>query len=235
MKSSLSILFFVIFFLISSLFSNEVQTLIDFLKNNKTHFLVLFEPFDGKTPYGLKSSDSFLRDLQFVEKSPEEPSFELERDSLREIFLQKENLSLQVYSYLEIPEREKIRIVPKQKKFFPFGLPVRIFIWVYSQNYKGNLKLILNHPRHGRKIVMIGELNFYGWKRLEAKIPIFGTVSRLNLTRKEFFELEEIFLDFQKSQKSGTILVYLDRLLVLMENKELPYPGIEIEDGWKLK
>lgn len=212
-----------------------MQTLLNFLKENKTHFIYPIDLFDGRTPYRLKSSDSFLKELGYVEKEPENSEFLLETEGLGDVLKEKEKISLQVHSYLEIPEREKIRILPKEKKFLPYGIPVRFFLWVHSENYRGNIKAVLNHPRYGRKTILLGELNFYGWKRLEALIPITGKPMRLQIRRKELYELEEIYLDFQKGQRKGTVSVYLDRFLVLMEKSELPYPGFEMEDGWKLK
>lgn len=238
MKVGLSIFFFSFFCLGLEIFSKDLskkQTdLFEFLRNNSTHFLYPLESFNGETPYILTKSDSYLQDLYRIQKTPENEEYQDEKEKLKNFFKELPEFSMEIYSHIEIPEREKIRIIPKVPKKLPFGIPVRLFLWVYSENYLGKISLVLNHPTLGRKKLELGDLNFFGWSRLEREIPI-GKVPRLNILRKDFFELEEIVLEFSKKQKKGAVHLFLHSLSVLMEKPSPSYPGIEIEDGWKIK
>ncbi len=207
---------------------------IRFLENNHTQSLHLLEKFDGETPYFFKKSDSHLQDLIKVSKIPSTEEFQKEREEFKKLFGNYEDFSMEIHTYIEIPDREKIRIIPKIKKYLPYGIPTHLFLWVYSENYSGKLSIIFFHPTFGRKKIELGELEFFGWKKMEAKVPVFH-VPRLNILRKNLFELEEITIEFSKKQPKKVVHLYLNHLLVLIEKPTPIYPGIEIEDGWKLK
>lgn len=237
MRTCLSIFFFCFFFVNSLNFSQDVSkssSLIRFLENNQTHTLHLLEKFDGETPYLLKKSDSYLQDLFRVSKIPSTEEFLQEREEFKKIFGDYEDFSMEIHTYIEIPDREKIRIVPKVHKYLPYGIPTRLFLWVYSKNYLGKLSVNLSHPIYGKQKIELGDLGFFGWKKIEAKVPILKT-PRLNILRKNLFELEEIIIEFSKKQPKAVVHLYLNHLLVLIEKPTPNYPGIEIEDGWKLK
>lgn len=237
MRTSLSIFFFGFFFLISLIFSQDTSRhsdLLRFLENNQTHRLYLLEKFDGETPYLLKKSDSHLQELIRIPKIPSADEFLEEREEFKKIFGDYENFSMEVHTYIEIPDKEKIRIVPKVQKYLPYGIPVRLFLWVYSENYLGKISVNLSHPIYGKRKIELGELGFFGWKKMEARVPIFKA-PRLNVLRKHFFELEEIVIEFSKKQPKTVVHLYLNHLLVLLEKPTPVYPGVEIEDGWNLK
>ena len=52
--------------------------------------------------------------------------------------------------------------------------------------------------------------------------------------KKEMFYLSAISIEFSKTQAPTHLILYLDRLGVLIE-KFSEYPGREVEDSWGLK
>lgn len=234
MQASLSIFFFCFFLIILQIFPNDLpRNLFHFLKGNQNHSLFYLENFNGEIPYSFKKSDSHLQDLIRTAKTPENEEYNQEKEELKNLLKEISEYSMEVHTYIEIPEREKIRIVPKMKKILPFGLPIRLFGWIYSENYLAKISIYLSHPTLGRKKIELGNLNFFGWKRLETQIPVWK-VPRLNILRKERFELEEIVIEFSKKQPRTVVHLYLHQFLLLIEKPIPYYPGIELEDGWRL-
>ncbi|MDX1961356.1 MAG: hypothetical protein SFU98_22495 [Leptospiraceae bacterium] len=202
------------------------------LSKNSSYKFFYGDILEGKTPWKFYQSTSYVTDTKFVPKIPESKIFGEETEFFSGILKIDPPRSLQVHAYLEIPDREKLRIRPEEKKILPYSIPIRVFLWLHSSNYAGQAKLVLSHPKKKDTIVVIGDLGYHGWKRLEAVIPIPTGEIKLNNPSKDRFSIKEIVFEFTKNQKRTHVTLFLSRLGFLLDRNTPLYPGIEIEDGW---
>jgi hypothetical protein len=213
--------------------SIQAERFLTIAKDSKNFELVGLENFDGETIYKYFRNVSHLQNLSFPEKTPSSPIYEKETKELGQIY-KNDGKSLLIDTYIGNPSRDKIRIEPHYSKFFGGGYPFRISLWVHSNYYKGNLSIIFKNQVFGTMKVDMGSLDFSGWKRLEQKFPFLEKKMRESSPKKEMFYLSAISIEFSKTQAPTHLILYLDRLGVLIE-KFSEYPGREVEDSWGLK
>jgi hypothetical protein len=189
------------------------------------------ELFDGEMPWKISRGSSFLDTTSFISKTPTTEAYKLES----KLYYKEESKtkSMQVYSNIEIPGRDKFFIKPEVSRSLPAGTPSRIFFWVYSNNYAINLRVILSQKKSPDVIVDFGQLKFNGWRRLDAKVNIYKPQERLNLDRFSQFELKGILLESSSFQSKGSFYLFIDQMGILIEKPET-YPGSEVPDGWEL-
>ena len=189
------------------------------------------ELFDGVMPWKISRGSSFLDATSFISKTPTTGAYKLES----KLYYKEESKtkSMQVYSNIEIPGRDKFFIKPEVSRSLPAGTPSRIFFWVYSNNYAINLRVILSQKKSPDVIVDFGQLKFNGWRRLDAKVNIYKPQERLNLDRFSQFELKGILLESSSFQSKGSFYLFIDQMGILIEKPET-YPGSEVPDGWEL-
>jgi len=202
-------------------------------KESKKFELVSLDNFDGETIYKYFRNVSHIQNLSFHEKTPSSAIYEKESNELPEIY-KKDGKSLLIETYINNPSREKISIEPNHEKFLEGGYPFRVSIWVHSDYYKGNLSVLFKNEIFGSKRVNMGSLDFSGWKRMEREFPFLEKKIRDKSPRKEKFYFTSINIEFSKNQAPAHVIIYLDRLSVLLE-KFTDYPGSEIKDSWGLK
>ncbi|MBK8394534.1 MAG: hypothetical protein IPL26_04710 [Leptospiraceae bacterium] len=210
----------------------KIKSLKEVVEKGDRYLLHSVETFDGETPWAVYRSTSFLESTRFISKIPVSDAFQLESS----LYYSEENTkqkSLQIFSNIEIPGRDKIFVKPKFSKPIPAGTPVRAFFWVYSNNYDINLKLIFSQKKSQDISVNFGTLKFNGWRRMDEKITIYNPQDRLNLAKFSKFELKGILLESSASQTKGSFFIFVDQMGVLVEKSEI-YPGSEIPDGWEL-
>jgi hypothetical protein len=230
--------FFYLLFILVSLYANEIsetektdsiEILRELKKNPKNYQLHIIENFSEDTIWEIIGKHTYLSSISLVPKQPESILF------LEEVKLfnseNEKNRSLQIHANIEIPSRDKIRVKPSIKKFFPIGIPRKLSLWVYSKNLELELKLVLSQNRGKDIEVSFGKLNFHGWKKLEANVILLKDKERLQFTKREEYSLKEIqLLSTSKSVRSD-FAIYLDQISVILENYP-EYPGSEIPDGW---
>lgn len=211
----------------------ELDLLIRVSSNSKSHELICLDNFSGDTPYHYHRNTSHLQMITYVPVRPDGVVYEKESSAFNGIYPDNLN-SLEIQTFIENPNREIISIRPSTPKFFWKGIPVKLSIWVYSNNYSGNLNAIFRNHKNRRIKVELGSLRFEGWSRLEKSFPHLtesrGPVSPF--LRKIDFEALEI--NFQKNQKSGPIVIRFHRSGILLQ-KYPEYPGDEIMDDWRFK
>ncbi len=229
-----SLVFFLIFSL--GLFSQEVSLDLEkFIKSGKEpqkFSVVSLEPF-SKTPYKFQRNVSHLQTLQYTGFLPIHPDYDTESRSFPEILSDSDKESLMIQTTLENPQRERIILEPQEPKIIDTGYPFRVSVWVHSNFYKGTLYLLFKNSLQGTFKVKVGSLDFLGWQRLEVSFPFVKKI-RESDPRKKIFSLVGIGMEFSKQQPPAPIVVYLDRILVLLEKYE-EYPGSEVQDGWRFK
>ncbi|MCB1142186.1 MAG: hypothetical protein H7A24_08745 [Leptospiraceae bacterium] len=237
------IFFFPIIFLsffLQSLSADEdetirsIQKLSDFSKQGDRFSVIEIESFDGSRSWEFHKSTSYLQNHSFSENLPDSNPFQKETEVFKEVLSKENPRSLFIQTYLEIPDREKIWIRPTEPIVLGRGIPVRASVWLRSESYRGNIFLVWKSSDGKLVRVNGGDLNFWGWKRLDISLP-FREKSGLNTYRKKRYEFLGIQMQFSKLQKKSTFLFYLDRILVLLDKKPRDYPGVEIDDGWTLQ
>lgn len=201
-------------------------------KDTQKFSVVALESF-SKTPYKFQRNISHLQTLQYTGFIPNHPDYETETKSFPEILLEGEKESLMIQTTLDNPQRERIFIEPQEPKTIDAGYPFRISVWVHSNFYKGTLYLQFKNTVQGTFKVKLGSLDFSGWQRLEVSFPFVKKI-RESDPRKKIFSFVGIGMDFSKHQAPAPIVVYMDRIIVLLEKYE-EYPGSEVQDGWRLK
>ncbi|MEM7183527.1 MAG: flagellar filament outer layer protein FlaA, partial [Spirochaetota bacterium] len=140
--------------------------------------------------------------------------------------------SLFLHSNFANPNREHISLKPKRKIIFPGGVPIRFFLWVYSNGYDLNLRAHLWQKKSGKLLVSLGKLDHFGWKRFEITIPLQKKHRLLYEKRRFPIELTGLSLKPGSSLQKGDFFLYFDQMAVLLENG-MEYPGSEIRDTWK--
>ncbi len=212
---------------------SQVDKFISTAKETKKFDLVCLDNFDGETIYKYFRNVSHLQNLSFPEKIPSSPIFEKETVELPEIYT-KDGKSLLIETYINNPAREKISIEPQFSKYVEGGYPFRVSLWVHSDYYRGNLTIQFKNSVFGVQKVNMGSLDFSGWKRMEKEFPFLEKKIRDKTPQKEKFYFSSINIEFNKNQAPAQIIIYLDRLSVLLE-KFTEYPGSEVKDSWGLK
>lgn len=227
-------LFLLILFKINASDSDDLEKVksIEAVVNKGSRYkLYPAELFDGEMPWRIARGSSFLDTTSFISKTPTTEAYKLES----KLYYKEESKtkSMQVYSNIEIPGRDKFFIKPEVSRSLPAGTPSRIFLWVYSNNYAINLKVILSQKKSPDVIIDFGQLKFNGWRRLDAKVNIYKPQERLNLDRFSQFEVKGILLESSSFQSKGSFYLFIDQMGILIEKPET-YPGSEVPDGWEL-
>jgi hypothetical protein len=229
-----SLVFFLIFSvgLVSQEVSGDLERFLKSGKDTQKFSVVALEPF-SKTPYLFQRNVSHLQTLQYTGLIPTHPDYGIESKSFSEILDEGDKESLMIQTTLENPLRERILLEPQEPKLIDTGYPFRVSVWVHSNFYKGTLYLQFKNSMQGTFKVKVGSLDFLGWQRLEVSFPFVKKI-RESDPRKKKFSMVGIGMEFSKQQPQGPIVVYLDRILVLLEKYE-EYPGSDVQDGWRFK
>lgn len=209
----------------------KIQSIQEAIKQGDRYKLFAAELFDGENPWRIARGASFLDTTSFVSKTP---TSDIYREDSKLYYKDVVKIkSMQIYSNIEIPGRDKFFVKPELAIPLPAGSPSRIFFWVYSNNYNINLKVILSQKKSPDVIIDFGLLKFNGWRRMDAKVNNYKPQDRLNLPKIGKFELKGILLESSSFQSKGSFYLFIDQMGILMEKPET-YPGSEVPDGWEL-
>ncbi|MBP7284055.1 MAG: hypothetical protein KBA66_20900 [Leptospiraceae bacterium] len=231
--------FFLILFCFSFLWAldsedlEKVKSLKETIEKSDRYRLQPLDLFDGDMHWSIFHGSSYLESVKFTSKIPKSEAYRLES----ELYYNPESpfkaKAMQIHSNIEIPGRDKVFLKPELVKPLGIGNPVRIFFWVYSNNYDINMKIIISQRKSPDIVVDFGVLKFNGWRRMDAKVTNYKPPDRLNLPKSSKFELKGILLESSVSQPKGNFFIFFDQMGILMEKPET-YPGSEVPDGWEL-
>jgi len=211
----------------------KIKQIQEVIEKGSRYELQAIELFDGETPWGISRGTSFLESIRFTLKYPDIYTYKLESELYYKSDFIGKRQSMQIHSSIEIPGRDKWFLKPEFKKSLNTGSPVRVFFWVYSNNYDISLKVIFSQTKSKDIVVNFGTLKFNGWRRLDARITIHKLPDKLNLSKLGQFELKGVLLESNSLQQKGNFYIFLDQMGVLIEKPET-YPGSEVPDGWEL-
>ncbi|MCE9501902.1 MAG: flagellar assembly protein FlaA [Leptospira sp.] len=213
----------------------RVQILSEIITKEHSYTLFVAEDFEGENLWKINRGISFLNRTEFISKTPESEAFKLESKLYKDITQRDSRNSLMVQSYFEIPSKETLEIRPNKNIRLPPGIPVRIFVWIFSNDYNMDLSLILSQNRSKDIYLELGEIKFEGWRRIEKKIVLPDRNIRLNLSMQFPFEIKGIKIKPSPFQKRGSFFIYFDQMAVILEKRNTTYSGSEIKDNWGLE
>lgn len=95
------------------------------------------------------------------------------------------------------------------------------------------LKAILSQRNTKDLAIDLGELNFHGWKRIEAKVSLIKKPDRLNLSKREEFSLAALVFE-SGLRMPKDFVVHIDQISMVIE-KYGEYSGSEIPDAWYIE
>lgn len=204
------------------------------LKSDEYSELFIIDDFEGTTLWKIHRATNFLNRTEFIAKTPSSDTFQYETKVYQTIYPITTMKSLMLHSYFEIPKLEKVFIKPTNPISFPRGIPIRIFLWVYSNNY--NMDLYLTITQNLKEIpIELGNLKFQGWKRIEAQIPLSKNNRILHDRKNIPFIVKGFTIKGGSFQKKGSFFIYLDQMAVLLDKSTSIYPGSEILDDWDIR
>ncbi len=125
----------------------KIRILEGALKNKDDYELFLGEDFEGKRPWKIYRGISFINKTEFISKTPESEAFSLEQKIYFDLFKNEARNSLMLHSYIENPGKHNLDIRPAEKIRLPPGVPIRFFIWVFSNDYNMNIKLVISQEK----------------------------------------------------------------------------------------
>jgi len=212
----------------------RVERLAATLRADDRFRLFLAEDFEGKRPWVVGRSDSFLNQLELTAKTPGGEAFQKEL-ALGPEFLQREAqglTSLMFHTFSENPKLEHWKLSPKEPIVFPLGLPVAASLWVHSEGHHLRLKLILGQKKSQDLYWDMGELNFFGWRRIDLPIMLSQNNARLIQSFSLPIFFRSLRIDALPQQKKGAFVLYFDQLSFLIDRSTFHYSGSEIQDTW---
>jgi len=210
----------------------KIQILGEILKNKDVYEIFLADDFEGSRPWKIYRGISFLNKTEFTAKTPDSEAFSLEHKIYSGLYKNENRNSLLLHSYFENPGKQNLDLRPQERIRLPPGVPIRFFIWVFSNDYNMNLKLVISQEKSKDLYFDIGNLKFEGWRRLEAKINIPPRNIKLHLSLQVPLEVKGLRIEPSPFQKKGIFFVYFDQMGFLLEKRKSIYPGSEVKDNW---
>lgn len=210
----------------------RVEILERVLEERATYKIFLIDSFEMNIPWKIFRGDSFLNQTEFISKTPSSPAWEKEKSLLSKYFPTSFDYSFMIHSFIENPGNERIEIQPNAPIYFPEGIPIRLFFWVYSENVDMTGKLILSQEKSKDLYIDLGSFKFEGWRRIEATIQLPAKNIRLVQSLQIPLKVKGIRFSSSSFQKKGPFFLYLDQMTVLLETSSSSYPGAEIKDNW---
>jgi len=113
------------------------------------------------------------------------------------------------------------------------GIVKTVSVWVVGRNYKHSLKLLFDDYRGQPQELLMGTLNFIGWKKLTVAIPpnIFQT--DVHYTNRSGIRITGLRVDVDPLDAFGTYFVYFDALRAVTDLfGETKRDADDISDGW---
>lgn len=131
--------------------------------------------------------------------------------------------------------RSFVAVVYQQKDFLPLYLDLKkpfvcpdfvgaVSLWVYGTESYGSLHIVLSDNNRDKLILALGNLDFRGWKKLNAEIPAHFMQIDMSAHENRTFQIESIFYvppqSAERTRFLGSPLVFfIDDLSVWVRPK----------------
>ncbi|MBE7410772.1 MAG: flagellar assembly protein FlaA [Leptospiraceae bacterium] len=215
--------------------NGNIKILEETIKNKETYEIFLADDFEGSRPWQIYRGISFLNKTEFISKVPDLEAFLLEQKIYSKIYKNNVRNSLMIHSFLENPGKQNLDIRPQETIRLPPGVPIRFFLWVFSNDYNMSLKLIISQKKSKDLYYDIGSLKYEGWRRLETAIDIPPKNIKLHLSLQVPLEIKGLRIEPSPFQKRGVFYIYVDQMGFLLEKQKTIYPGSEVKDNWSFE
>lgn len=123
--------------------------------------------------------------------------------------------------------------LPESRRVTREGRPLAVSAWVYGYGKKHALYVLISNSKHGAVPVRMGNLDYYGWRRLEAAIPHALQVKNQERMQEFDFKVEGLKVVSHVREERGLYLLVVDLFTVLIDHETLDYPGSQIKDEWE--
>ena len=113
------------------------------------------------------------------------------------------------------------------------GLTKTISVWVVGRNFNHVLKAVISDYFGQRRELIIGKLNFMGWKKLTFAIPPRIVQEELHFTSKRGIKFLGFKVEFAPAEAYGTYYIYFDDLRATTDLFAEAFRDLDdMADGW---
>ena len=226
------------------------------LKPSKTFDFMVLEDFEQKIPWQIKTKQAIQAYGRFVKKEPIFPAarspykkeinafFNAELDHVRKSAalhnrppIKDPTYSYEVQCFFSNPGRDVLDIAPPLRvgeRLPPTisGRPRAFAIWVFGVNKKHSLYAIFSNVTGKRYRVLVSQLNFYGWERLEVTLPPYIQRRNPRNSNRFDFKFHGLRIASHASAEPGLFLFNFDMVVVMIDRSFSRYAGSQIKDNW---
>lgn len=148
-------------------------------------------------------------------------------------FHKSQNISQEIFMNFSNPGVDyQVIEPPPHERYFIKGRPIAFSIWVFGKGKKHTLYALFSNRVREKIPLKIGNLQFYGWKRLEVTIPVYVPHrNRLNHNVYEF-RFDGLKIMSNPNEQPGNFSFLCDLISVMIERTPVDYPGSQIDDHW---
>ena len=112
------------------------------------------------------------------------------------------------------------------------GKPRQFSIWVLGRNYRHTLFIKLKDYRGQVHKLRMGQLNFFGWRKLTITVPGWLPQSSRYSLLNNRLHFVSLYVVADTHETIGNFYFYIDNLRYTTDISEDNYPGSEIKDNW---
>lgn len=154
----------------------------------------------------------------------------------------KPQYSLEILWRVQRPGEENINIVPPhpsslrhQKEIYAsvHARALEISLWCKANSKKQSLYALFYTSKGNVQKVKIGSLDFQGWRRLQAKLPLHINQFRKGKDRNPWFHFAGLQVSTDKSERPGFYSLLVDQVVILADGYFSHYAGEKIQDDWQ--
>jgi hypothetical protein len=210
----------------------DVNNWKDVLTQKKHYKLINIENFEKGLIWIDGSKLSYSTRLELISNIPEEKAYQNEQKILEQ-FTNSGNgkTSLSVHTHFTYQGKEIFLMKPRVPIFVK-GYLKRFSIWVYSNDYKHALELVMLDTFKKRHFVRIGKLDFRGWKRFDIALPKEFSTRNKRSNEPYRSDITGLLIRSNHFEKRDSCHIIIDNFNFLVDRTEWIYPGSEIRDNW---
>lgn len=150
--------------------------------------------------------------------------------------------ALETMVRVQNPGEENYRLLPPspksiryQKKVFApiHSRPLHLALWVKGFDRKQSIYALFRLASGKTQRVLLGALDFSGWRRLSTILPYHITNFQKGRDRLPWFWFVGFEITTDKSEAAGFFINIIDQVVIVTDDYFTNYPGYEIKDDWQ--